>query len=393
MSHKYPQVTLEQANEVFETCIVDFMAEGCTAFLTHIALSLNLVWDDSQPTAYTNGINLGINPHWFHALRRRERVGLLAHEAWHVACDHMLVDRMGSRDPKQWNEAADYRINAWLTSEKLPLPPHGLIATEYFDDEWTTEKIYDDLEKKPKDKKMDMGDLRMVNGGDPSGQHGGTQQDINPTVKDQVDAMIKQAAVMEQAMKGNWGHLPGQIQKKLEELFNPKLPWYSILRRFMDHFVKEDYSYQKFNRRYPGELFMPALYSEQLGTVAAATDWSCSVSDMDAKSFTSEIQGILDRLQPEALDYVSFDTAIRDIYRFKPGDKLGKVKFTGRGGTNLQPVFDYYDQKPPLVLVIFSDLECTPITKKPKYPVVWIKIGTRGFTPTFGKVIQYEPHT
>lgn len=386
-------VTLEEAKNAYEMAVVDFMAEGCTAFLTHILLCLKMSWNENIKTAQTNSIVLEINPHWFCAQGRRERVGVLAHESWHVASDHCLIDRCGTRDPEDWNAAADYRINSWIVTEGLPLPPHALLETKYFDDKWTTELIYDDLQKQDKEnkKKAPQADLVMVSGGDDPKKHGAGPDETAGTMREKLDDIVKEAAVMEQATKGDWGALPGQIQTALEKLFNPKLPWHAILHRYVDSLVKDDYSYQRFNRRYPLRMCMPSMYTEHVGVIAGAGDWSASVSDNDARHITSELQGILDRVRPEALDYVTFDTQIRDILTFNPGDKLNKVKFTGRGGTNLQPVFDHYNKKPPLVLIVFSDLECQPITEKPRYPVIWVRFGNGGHTPSFGKVIQYEP--
>ena len=60
------------------------------------------------PTAATDGKQVFINEKFFNSLNSSEQNGLLLHEVLHMALLH--VPRMGTRDLKRWNIAADYVV-------------------------------------------------------------------------------------------------------------------------------------------------------------------------------------------------------------------------------------------------------------------------------------------
>jgi len=62
---------------------VGLMTKG-SVFITTVLFSLKQTWSTDVPTAGTNGISLVINPDWFKSMTPEQRIGLLAHEAWHV---------------------------------------------------------------------------------------------------------------------------------------------------------------------------------------------------------------------------------------------------------------------------------------------------------------------
>ena len=81
-------------------------------FITTVLFSLRSIWDTGMPTAYTDGAVLGMNPKFFEALSHDQRQTLLAHEAYHVAFNHMVRGR--NLDFKVYNQAADFAINLML---------------------------------------------------------------------------------------------------------------------------------------------------------------------------------------------------------------------------------------------------------------------------------------
>ena len=95
-------------------------------------------------------------------------------------------------------------------------------------------------------------------------------------------------------------------------------------------------------------------------------------------------------LNPVMTTIVSFDTQVQNIHHIAQDDSMDSVTFTGRGGTNLYPVFDYYKKHRPTVLVVFSDLQCQPIDVDPGFPVVWICVNSPQSKVNFGTLIHYE---
>ena len=76
------------------------------------------------PTAATDGKNFYYNKDFVAALAKKgdnqEQVTfLIGHEVLHCVYDHMDKDRMGNRDPRLWNIANDYVINADLVEANV----------------------------------------------------------------------------------------------------------------------------------------------------------------------------------------------------------------------------------------------------------------------------------
>ena len=119
-----------------------------SAFISTIALSLRHVITDATATADVNGIVVRYNPEFLKGLTVAQFAGLMAHECWHVAFQHLA--RRGDRDPIIWNCAGDYIINHMLTKAGFEIPTGGLLDKKYGDG-WSTDGVYDDLMKRKKD--------------------------------------------------------------------------------------------------------------------------------------------------------------------------------------------------------------------------------------------------
>ena len=351
-------------------------------FLTTILFSLKQEWSTDIPTAYVDGVTLTINPDWFDKVEKDESLGLLAHESWHVAFNHM--HRVGARDPKTFNQAADYVINNMLVANGFTLPKGALIDPQY--DDMTTEQVYDLLIQNPP----------------PETPEGGMgPDDIKPPGKEKSPAEIKEmqekvkdiiskATMQAKLEKQSHGDKSGELDRLLDELLNPKLDWKVLLQNYMSSFQKEDYSFKRPNRRYMPEFYLPSLHSEALGEIAIAVDTSGSVSNEDFRMFLSEINYIKETLRPAVTTVIDFDTRINNVTKLSPDDPIGNVKFTGGGGTNLSPVFEYYDKQPPVVLIVFSDLWCNPIKVDPGYPTLWICLDNPKAKVHFGELIHFS---
>ncbi|AUR87208.1 HNH endonuclease [Vibrio phage 1.097.O._10N.286.49.B3] len=366
-----------------------------SVFISTILFSLKFNWTDECPTACTDGLNLYVNPAFFEPLSPDERIFLLAHEAWHVAFQHMLRMNSTKKDNfNVWNQATDHYINIMLIDAGYKMIQGGLADHQYKDQkEWSSDKIFHHLMQNPGKQdssfQPDFAPAGSESGGkDGDGKGGVDEADVQRKVE---DAIIKASTAAK--IKGEAGAIPGDIAVSIERLTNPKLPWNVILQNYMSSFDKEDFSWKKPNRRYQSQgLYLPSLFSESLGHIGAAVDTSCSVSNHQFSAFITELDDIMENNQPEKLSIIDCDTSIHKIYNLAKGDDLSDVTFHGRGGTALEPIFDHYnkEENKPLVLIVFSDLECREITEEPDYPVVWVKLPGHGFTPKFGTIIEFD---
>ena len=105
-----------QAETYLRHAKIDLMTKS--VFLSTICLSLKHELTDKLPTAGTNGISILYNPEFLEKLTAQERTGLLAHEVWHVAFNHL--SRINDRDRVTWNKAGDYVIN-FISMDELQL--------------------------------------------------------------------------------------------------------------------------------------------------------------------------------------------------------------------------------------------------------------------------------
>lgn len=389
-------INYDTLNKELDKAKVALLQPKTSAFISTILFSLKFSWDESIPTAGTDGINLKISPDFFSKLDREERVFLLAHEAWHVAFLHMSRLTKEKRDNfRMWNIACDHYINLMLINSGHKMIKGGCADEKYKDQSiWSSDKIFKDLmEDKDAQEKYSSDDSfteDMSEGTD--GMDKEQAEEYRKNVQRRIeDSLVK--AQMQAKMAGQASSIPSEIAINIESFLNPKLPWNVILQRFMSDYSKEDYSFKRPNKRFASHgIILPSLYSESLGHIACAVDTSCSVSDEQFNMFRTELNSIKKKLNPKLMTIIDFDTDIRKVHKLNQSDNIDQVQFSGRGGTYMHPVFEYFtkQENTPKVLIIFSDLECEEITEDPGFPVIWIKLDGYGFNPRFGEVIDLD---
>lgn len=361
----------------FNKAKVDLMTKKNSTFICTILFNLKIEWNDAIGTAATDGISLFISPAWFTSLDENERFTLLAHEAWHVAFDHM--SRGKKYNPTKFNFAADYVINGMLDNHRYTLPEGGLLDHQY--DGMSTEQVYALLPDPPKD--FTGGDIIDII---PENATDKQKKEIEIHVKKLLTQALQQAQISGQ----DPGTIPGDIRRHIEELINPKLDWFSILMNYMTAYDKSDYTFRKPNRRYLPDFYLPGMSGESMDTLALAFDSSGSVSQKEFNHYFGETKYMRELLRPKKTILIEFDTKIQSTYELEQDDDMDDVTFSGGGGTSLSPVFNYFKDNPPTVLIIFSDLWCPKITEDPGYDVIWICVNNKKGKVNFGELIHYD---
>ena len=334
-----------------------------SAFISTIALSLKHVITDKCNSADVSGTTIRYNPDFIKNQTTTQFAGLIAHECWHVAYQHMA--RKGSKDHLTWNAAGDYVINNMLTKAGFEIPTGGLLDPIY-DEEWSTEKVYDDLIKNGKkfnDTEL-MVDLREDSEGTSTDKIARDSEITTIIVRARTQALMSGAKLK--------GEIPDEILRIIDELLNPKLPWQVILQKFLDQRVHEEYSWARRNRRYSSDTYMPSRYSYGLGHLTFAIDTSGSVDDKELQEMLSEIQGIQQIFNPEKMTVIDCDADIHQIYEVDQTTDILSLEFSGGGGTSFEPVLQYVDEHPTQALIYFTDLYGEEDLKPVNYPVLWI---------------------
>jgi predicted metal-dependent peptidase len=342
-------------------------------------------WD--VPTMATDGKHLVYNPDFVNGLTIDEAIGVLAHEVMHNALKHPM--RMGRRDHKRWNMAADGSVNPILEEAGYTLPKGRLMPGEgplaKATKGMSAEEIYALLEEpesppKPGDDQSD----------DPGGC-GGVQApgDGSPAACKQAEAEQEVAVAQAHNVAKQRGKLPGGIERLVQEVLAPKVDWREVLREFVSRFSKNDYSWSPPNRRFVHMgLYLPGLRSEELGDVVAAIDTSGSIGQKELSRFGSELQGVLEAYDC-SLTILYHDSDIQHVQQWKSTDGPLVLEAKGGGGTSHIPVFDWIAEQgdPPACLVALTDMCSEFPSAGPDYPVLWAST-TKGEEAPFGQLVE-----
>ena len=347
-------------------------------------IMLNKMWRKDLPTAGVskNGINyqLAINEEFWTSLSEKHQMGLLKHELLHIAFGH-LVSFGSFRNKKLANVAMDMEINQYIDPDYLP---DGGIDINNYEDLNLDEKAgcryyYDKLQqlKDEKDKDGTCGNEEMdklldnIDNGDvPDHSTWEEFDDLSEAEKKLIEKQIQKVLsdAKEQTIKKR-GNVPGEIEGVIiiEEIVKPKFDWRSYVRRFSGTSTKvfTKKIRRKENRRYDEN---PGLKIKMKQHMLLAIDTSGSVSDTELTEFMNEIHHIYKA--GVDITIVQCDTSINSIEEYKGKNELD-VK--GRGGTEFDPVLDYYNanQKKYTSLVYFTDGECYT-SVKPKGRILWV---------------------
>ena len=392
-----------EAEDALSKAKVKLMIKKDCAFFATLILQTPVYWitEDEISTAATDGKNLFFNPAFFLGLDPEERIFLLLHEIMHNVYNHGI--RCGFRDHNTWNEAGDYVINDDLIQRGFKMPQGGLHDKDYRGQ--SADEVYQVLINK-KDKGQDntptpWPDLQTPpeQGGegqpDPNQQSqstGGVQAPSAQEVEDHNKNLLTQATQASQMSGDKAGTVPGSLQRTLDDMLKPKLPWNRILAKFLFSLNKNDYSWRRPNRRFISQgIIMPSLYSEGVGKIDFAIDTSGSVSKDDFNRFISEIGYVFKAFNPNEIGVMQFDHILQGNEKCCSVRDFLKLEFKGGGGTRIEPVLEEYKNNDAKALIILTDGYLYHGAElDPKKPVVWAIYDNPNFVPNFGTAIHFD---
>lgn len=363
-------------------------------FFGTLALRLKIVEDPNIETAACDGTSIRYNPKFVDKMPLSKVQGMIAHEVMHPAFLHHT--RRGARNVKKWNQACDYSINTILQNAGFDLPEGGCINPAYSG--MTAEHIYTLLPDEPDDNNGSGQNPNGRQGNDPGGDggvddspnsqnNGGSQSQQNHEEAEWKVAVAQAAHVAKQT-----GHLPGDIERMMEELFEPVLPWRNILRRFMTEKRNDDFSWKRGNRRFIAQgLYLPSRLSDDaMGEMVVVIDTSGSIGQKELTEFGSEIKGIVDEVRPSKVRVIYCDSRIAHIDEFGPDDDL-QFAAHGGGGTDFRPPFVWLEENQiaPRALVYLTDGYGPFPEQESNFPVMWC-INNHDVTPPHGEHLILE---
>ena len=338
-----------------------------------LLMSLNKVWTKKVPTAAVTlkGINyeLLINPDFWESLPMQQKIGIIKHELLHIGFFH-LVNFKKYANKKILNIAMDLEINQYIERDWLP---EGACFLDKFPDlnleERAGTRYYYDKLMQEVDSITQCIQEAIDNGESSCTLPNGQEIEIpdhkwdhieemdeatQKLVESQTGHIVKQVADQVEKSRGT---VPGEFEeilKKLNTIEPPKFDWKGYMRRFAGKSVKTytKKSRRKYNKRLPDN---PGLKIRRHKHILAAIDTSGSVSTSELKEFLNELYHM--KKTGSDVTIIECDTAISYIGKFDPKKDL---EIHGRGGTDFQPVIDYYNkhQREYSCLFYFTDGEC-----------------------------------
>jgi predicted metal-dependent peptidase len=373
-----------------------------------LLMSLNKVWSDKLPTAGVRlkGINyeLAINPSFWEPLPMEQKVGILKHELLHIGFFH-LVNFTKYSNKKVLNIAMDLEINQYI--ERSWLPEGGMFLDTFpeldLEERAGTRYYYDKLMELMQEQEETMQCImNAISNGEsecelPNGEkiqipdHDWEEvEELDEATQKLIESQTKHIVeqVADQVQKSR-GTVPGEFAEILERLKHidpPKFDWKGYMRRFAGRSIKTytKKSRRKYNKRLPDN---PGLKIKRHKHILAAIDTSGSVSTNELKEFLSELYHM--KKTGSEVTIIECDTAISYIGKFDPKKDL---EIHGRGGTDFQPVIDYYNehQKEYSCLFYFTDGECSA-PEGAKGNILWV-LSSRGseYDELPGQVIKLE---
>jgi predicted metal-dependent peptidase len=374
------------------------------SFFGNLATRLKLInADEWCGTAATDGRNFYYNTRFVEMLRPKEIEFLFGHEVLHCVYDHF--GRRGDRDPKIWNFANDFCVNADLkkhnVGEMITTVP-CLYDKKY--EGMSSEEVYDDLMQNAQ--KINMSDLldKMIDehldgegDGDGDGdQEGKGRPKLSQADRDAIKDEIKEAMLAAASATQDAGNIPAGVKRMINDLTEPKMNWRELLRMQLESTIKSDYTWMRSSRKgWHMDAVMPGMKLDPMIDIAVALDASGSISESMLKDFLSEIQGIMDSFPAYKIHVVTFDTEAYNPAQYDSEnlDSICDYEVKGGGGTDFDCVYNYLkaEEIEPKRLIMFTDGYPFGSWGDENYTdTVFILHGTTTIVPPWGQYAYYD---
>jgi predicted metal-dependent peptidase len=371
--------------------------------------------------AAINGAAIFICVEKWNKLSFKKKLFISLHEWLHIALLHPR--RIRTRTHRIFNYAADFVINGMIADLAQFEMPSVLYDPFYKD--WTTEQIYKDLDAEVKrrqeqkiapfchicnrefhsddkycddddpspkcpacnrpisdsqnipeeecilDREMAINQLMVENFGAPWGN------DLIPMPHDVdeqkiIDEVIKAAA----RHKGMRGLLPGSYEDYIEQIKRSEVPFERLLIRFAKECLKghsDRNPYRPDPKYLPFDIFIPKEQGTSVSKIVLIVDTSGSMDSAEFEYASGHLQKL--GFICDNLILMTADTKVHEVIRvknIKHEIKKHKIKFKGRGGTDMHEAFERADALKPNIIILYSDMEIGNYPPKPKAPVIFL---------------------
>jgi predicted metal-dependent peptidase len=349
------------------------------------------IFPPGNETMATNGKKVWVDEDFISSLKLPEAVFVMCHEVGHAMWLHMSRGKHYSDngfdgkpfDPRLWNVAGDYVINDMLIQSKVgKMPKIGLHDTSIAESGDLVDDVYRKLLKE-QEKNGGGGKGGGHNNQGPDGQSDGTLDTHVMPASGQVEseAEWKRAVTTARDAAKSQGKMPAGLERFVDDLLKPKIPWTEKLRHAFTKAVGRDASdwNRLHRRRYIMQgVIMPSYKGFGCGVVVFCVDTSGSMSQQEIAQGLSECDSILTDCNPEYVYLIGCDARVETVHELGSGDTLQgnepACTLGGGGGTSFIPPFEWLEEHGirPDCLVYFTDMGGSfPREEDADFPVIW----------------------
>ncbi|MCS6782268.1 MAG: VWA-like domain-containing protein [Gloeomargarita sp. SKYG98] len=361
-------------------------------------------------------------------LPRKQQLGLLLHEMWHVVLRHVPQARKWRAHPLIANLAMDALINEGLRSGsqlgklRIELPKGAVLihtleqrCQRRLDKPWTQYTWYElyvwllrHLPRSPDGIAIDpcyipdelkdelgSGELRLKVPFD---------QDMVADEKpddseDEAEQQLWQERLqrLQGTQLGSWlTHFQGLLPKPKKGF------WFKQLRRYLTNWAlpfQREVSYSRPHRRFLTKVVPYVMPSERPGRglipICVALDTSGSISDQELHEFAAEVDRLRQDFDLEIETWlIQCDADVQDVAKLEPGERLETYlrshPFKGRGGTSFIPALQKAAELRARLCIYLTDL-CGSFGSPPRgMEVIWVVKHNDPVDIPFGKVVRIE---
>lgn len=343
-------------------------------FFGTLLLHTEYEFDDSIPTAATDGETLLINEKWMCEQTDINFRGVLLHEILHMALEH--IERTKDLDDMMLcNIAADIVVNGIIKDNHISLPKEAI----YDDDlkHLSVREIYSILkEKQSKDENYiqnkygeeDVNSCLKQKDSEQSSPGNGEQKESHG--KSKWKNIIQKAKTVA-SMKGA-GVKGSGMARVFKELLEPTINWKDALYKYVTQ-ARSDF--EGYDRRFIHDN----LYVDDVGGnrihVAAFVDTSGSVDENLLTEFLSELFFAVNSMRGTTGQLFYFDTEL--YLQGNIEDLTGVPKPVGLGGTSFVPIMEELNRLSQenshvnTLGIIYTDGFAPMNWKEPDTPLLW----------------------
>ena len=366
---------IKEAQHLLNRAKVKLMQNKDYTFYIAILFQLKIEWTDKVPMAGVNEETLFLNPTYWVDRYAEGHLHDILHEIMHLVLMHTvrMLKYKGTNKAK-YNYAADISINNMLKDIGCDLDDTFIKEPKYKGK--STEEIYNLLPKPPPPNYKP--DIRQ-----------GTTSDKSPQMQEEkIKELLSNAKVQAESSDG-WGAVHSEIKRYITNLLEPKLDWRTLLANYASEIKKEDYSWSRPSRR-SQDIYLPGLYSEAFGEISAYIDCSGSIDQKQYIEFLSEVQGVINTLNPNLTRVVNWGTCLGEEVEIQPGELLlDKAHLRNMGGTSIGPVMNHIKKTKPEISLILTYGAFSASSIKPSTDIIWVIVRNKGFKSDIGKIIHY----